>query len=303
MLFLTYNNKQHTDGFGSQLQRIISIFCLAKEYNCEYTHSGFHVIEYQGLLSLENNTTTDTFIKRANELFMLPSSNVNTFSKIENITFITHELLEYWRSKAKDDNILLRITYAHRYLDSNTHIFSHLPTYPWITNESNDGIVNIAVHIRRGELFLVDSDRMLPDQYFYDVITKLIDILKCSNKQYKLTIYTEKPTKTTYISPKHPGICERFQDIRLIHPEQTDLQIFRNIPDICYKINTDPFETFIELVNSDILVCSLSSFSYSAALLKRNGKVLIPKNKFWHGSLPTWIDTGDTNNLMQLYNK
>ena len=288
MLYLTYNNTAHMDGFGSQLQRMLSVYCVAKETGAGYIHSGFHDIQYQGLKCLEENKTDDEFVATANRLFKMEGCDeVPSFDEVVLIDYLTRDVLDVWLATTR--NILLRITYAHRLLDAEPEIFRHAPTFPWLSSSTRS--IQIAVHIRRGELFLVDSDRMLPNEYYYGVMQQLHQMFSKSNQSHQFTIYTEQPTKRTEVSPQHPGIWNRFEANKVISPEQTDLSMFMNIPNTRFKINTDPFETFIEMVNSDILVCSLSSFSYTAALLKKEGHVLIPKKRFWHGSMPHWLDT------------
>jgi len=290
MLYLTYNNTAHMDGFGSQLQRMLSVYCVAKEVGCGYIHSGFQDIQYQGLKCLEENKTDAEFVATANRLFKLEGDNTPRFDEVVLVEYLTREVLTRWLLDVASTKrtVLLRITYAHRLLDAEPEIFRHAPVFPWVSQKPAP--LQIAVHIRRGELFLVDSDRMLPNEYYYGVMQQLRQMLGDSNRDHEFTIYTEQPTKRTEVSPQHPGIWNRFEANKVISPEQTDLSIFANIPNTRFKINTDPFETFIEMVNSDILVCSLSSFSYTAALLKKHGHVLIPKRRFWHGSMSHWLD-------------
>ena len=297
MLYLTYNNTAHMDGFGSQLQRMLSVYCVAKETGAAYIHSGFHDIQYQGLKCLEENKTDDEFVATANRLFKMEGVDaVPSFDEVVLVDYLTRDVLDKWLSAAADKSVLLRITYAHRLLDAEPEIFRHAPAFPWVSPYPRVSAyprqpIQIAVHIRRGELFLVDSDRMLPNEYYYEVMKQLHQMFSKSNQSHQFTIYTEQPTKRTEVSPQHPGIWNRFEANKVISPEQTDLSMFMNIPNTRFKINTDPFETFIEMVNSDILVCSLSSFSYTAALLKKEGHVLIPKKRFWHGSMAHWLDT------------
>jgi hypothetical protein len=90
---------------------------------------------------------------------------------------------------------LLRITYANRLLDVEPDIFRHIPVYPWISVEPRADPVKIAVHIRRGELFVIDSQRMLPNEYYYRIMEQLHQMLKASNTPHEFTIYTEQPTR------------------------------------------------------------------------------------------------------------
>jgi hypothetical protein len=47
-----------------------------------------------------------------------------------------------------------------------------------------------------------------------------------------------------------------------------------------FHIDEDVIKTFIDLINADILFSGFSSFSYSAAILRRKGIVIYCK--FWH---------------------
>ena len=53
MIILTYDVNE-TDGFGSSLQRLISIYCICKKFNFKYLHKD---ISYQGIKALEKMKT------------------------------------------------------------------------------------------------------------------------------------------------------------------------------------------------------------------------------------------------------
>ena len=48
---LTYD-RDVVDGFGSSLQRLISIYCICRKYNLKYVHTFFKDISYQGIKAL-----------------------------------------------------------------------------------------------------------------------------------------------------------------------------------------------------------------------------------------------------------
>jgi hypothetical protein len=298
MLYLTYDNTSHKDGFASQLQRVVSIYCLAKEFGCEYIHSPFLDIEYQGLLALENNEKSENFVKKANEIFTLKSTSVPlALVEIVKMTYFSKEVFDRLLSESINKNIVISILYAHKYTDTCVSVFRHLPTF-FSAKPMNRESLQIAVHIRRGELFVVDSERLLPNEYFLYVMNVLRLLLQ--DRPHTFTVYTEKPTAARLISPHSHGMCERFVENRFLHPDQTDLRPFENFQNTVCKVNTDPFEAFQDMCQADILVCSLSSFSYTAALLNTQGIVLMPKKRFWHASLPTWIDTESETDLLNL---
>lgn len=303
MLYLSYWNTKHTDGFGSQLQRIISIYAIAKYFHLDYIHSGFSAIDYQGLQSLEANQSDPSFAEKANLLFFLQSTALpREFDEVFYEDYLTDENFEQYLQLSESKDILLQIAHAHTFVDNKPHILQILKTcniYPWIDTQVKEPL-QIAVHIRRGELFLVESQRMHPNEYFFQCMNVIEILLKQMNIPHKFTIYTEVSTKITEVTANHPGMAWGISTPVLLSPEQNNLSIFSSFSNVSYKINTDPFETFQELVNSDILICSVSSFSYSAALLKKKGLVLMDKKKFCHGSLPSWIDTGRQEDIQKI---
>jgi len=118
--------------------------------------------------------------------------------------------------------------------------------------------LNIAVHIRRPN----PHDNRLdgantPNDVYLDIIEKL-------RNQHSL----ENPLFHIYSQG-----------------EEEDFQKIYQGDDILLHINTPLEKTFVPMVLADILVCSRSSLSYSAALLSDGTIYYLP---FWHPPLPSW---------------
>jgi len=299
MLYLTYDNNKHTDGAGSQLQRIISIYMIAKYYNIGYIHTPIRHLDYQGLKCLEANTPDLRQIDMYNNLFNLDGHINPSIDDTYEILSITHDILMQY--KDTDKNILLKITYGHNLIDNNTEIFNNIPELNWVSKSLSKPL-DIAVHVRRGELFVVDSYRMLPNSYYIDCMKSLKTILDTNNIPFVFHLYTEIATKNVHITPSHHGIMNRTTDIITIRPEDSHIEDFKCFDSIQYHINECPIETLRNLTNSDILLASCSSFSYVAAILKPKGVVLF--HPFWHSLSKKWIPTysGDDiiNNTQQI---
>ena len=54
---------------------------------------------------------------------------------------------------------------------------------------------SIGIHVRRGELYVVESHRMLPNHFYIDNCNKIIEILNNKNIPFKIELYTEIPDK------------------------------------------------------------------------------------------------------------
>jgi hypothetical protein len=287
MLYLTYNNNGFTDGAGAQIQRIISIYLVAKYYKLGYIHSKLLRMSYQGAKCLENNEEDSTQIERYNSLFTLPSSVDNiTFDRTYSSEHLSEELIN--NLKGGDGNTLLSVIFAHGLVDRKPELLLQSFTLPWIQPLNIVPIV-IAVHVRRGELFVVDSDRMLPNSYYINCMKTLSQLFIEANVPYEFHLHTEIISKPTLVTPTHHGITERIKTPVLIKPEDNHIEEFSVIPNIKYRINEDPVETLKALSSANILLASRSSFSYVAAILSSRASGVVLFHPFWHSLSPAWI--------------
>ena len=125
----------------------------------------------------------------------------------------------------------------------------------------------IALHIRRGDIVSKGGvalkhfeSRYLPNSYYIKVLKKvLIDV----ESECNICIYSQ-------------GKSNDFQEI---------INSFGQ--DICLKLDISAEEAFLDMVNADYLITSLSSFSYKAALFS-SAKVYCP-DTFWHIAPKEWV--------------
>lgn len=151
----------------------------------------------------------------------------------------------------------------------------------------NPELINIALHIRRGDIVQDGSlkkaqlkNRWLDNSYYFsvlDIVMKLLD-----GKNVKIYIFTQ-------------GKDDEFQE-------------FQRYGQVELCNNMSAMDSFLHMVKADILITSRSSFSYKPALLSYGIKIC--PNNFWHGypELEEWIvadEKGYMNNnmLKEMINK
>jgi hypothetical protein len=295
MLYLTYNNSLLTDGAGAQLQRIISIYLITKGLNLKYIHSPLHYLLYQDLQSLENNKADDKQMEDYNTLFNIPSDTLPekylTFcDNLDNSKLDYYLKLSYERKK----DILLKITFAHDFIDSNIYLIENPLPYPWIQTKVEYPI-KIGVHIRRGDLFIIDSNRMLPNEYYINCMKALSKILDKNAIHHEFHIYTEELTAPLHLTSSHFGIGEKIKKDTILYPDTTFKDLFKDFQNLSFHINEYPVKTLQDLTNSDILLASRSSFSYIAGIMKKKGCILF--HPFWHKLGEKWIVTRNENDI------
>lgn len=276
MLYLTYYTG-HNDGFGAQYQRILGIYSLCKKYNVQYYHTKLEDIEYQGLKALEKNANSNYFIEECNKRINIINKKIE-FSNIIELISITDEVLLNLKEKAKNTDILVKIRYPYNITDHVQNIY--LPCKNLYKTKINKNTkLTIGLHVRRGELYVVDSDRMLPNQYYIDNAIKIISICKRLNIEYSIELYTELPDSDIIVTGKHPGINNRISESVIISKDKHKIHEFDVLPNLQKYINEELLVTFDRMVNCDILIASKSSLSTCASYLKKGMTIY---HKFWH---------------------
>ena len=177
-------------------------------------------------------------------------------------------------------------SYADKCLDVNKMAFNIPIELHWVSTTISYPI-HVAVHIRRGELYVVDSERMLSNSYYVECMTALQELFNNAAIPFEFHIYTEVITKPTVITPSHHGIFNRISQAITLTPDDNKLDDFNIFTNLIYHINESPIKTLCDLTNSHVLLASRSSFSYVSSILKKRGVVLF--HPFWHSLSDSWI--------------
>ena len=297
---LTYANDKEMDGAGAQLQRIYGIYAVSRFLGTLYIHTPVEKIGYHGLEALEKNAPTDGFESRFNQLLKM----VSDVELPENA--IIHEMdlvnAEVIKAKADGNNEfhLFRIFLPYPICDNNPSVYKCVSKLSPFTNKKNK-LFRIAIHVRRGELFLIEQYRMLPNSYYTSTVLQIIKILSELSVEFVCELYTEAPSKKLTVAPGHYSINDKISQNTFLSPEMNSLDDFDVIPNLRKFVNGDPIEALEAMATADLLMMSRSSFSYVAAILNAEGIVIY--HPFWHSPLPEWIvatenDISDATKLL-----
>ena len=130
--------------------------------------------------------------------------------------------------------------------------------YYYSTNKPIINNIDIAIHIRRGDVNsenINTKNRYTPNDYYI----KIIKYLKNIYPNYNITIFSE-------------GNINDFYDLQNLN--------------ISFKLNYDLKKTFHSLVRAKVLVTSVSSLSFCAAVLNKNIIYVISNKqdrlKYWN---------------------
>ena len=214
------------DGFGAQYQAIMSgiAYCRFKNYN--YIHTPFKEIQHNGDIKSLNNFIGIPNLRSKNDI---------------NIDITEHYSGEVHRSSNPS-----------KYYTNDT--IALLRNYYYTTSKPVIEKVDIAIHIRRGDVNMNTPKRYTSNSYY----NKIIKFLNYKYPTYNIVIFSE-------------GNIEDFNEL--------------NGKNLLFKLNKSIEETFHSFVSAKILVTAKSSFSYSAAILNTNEIYYID---FWHKPLKNW---------------
>ena len=292
-VILTYDNRYNTDGAGAQLQRIYGTYAISKLVGASYLHSPLRRVDYQGFSALERNVTDPGYHRRFNDLFQIPSDVVSggDFHQVElpNIYMETPdqfvEMFDSGATNGKPILALLQVPYgiADQFPDCY-EVCKEIS--PFASSARAGCAVRVAIHVRRGELLVVESQRMLPNTYYVSVARDVMRALEALGIEYQLELHTEVAAGEFVVQPGYPGIPERVAQT-VITPDMCRLDEFDVLPNLVRFLNDTAIDCLRKLATADILIMSRSSFSYVAAILNRTGIMLY--HPFWHSPLSSWL--------------
>lgn len=286
---LTYANDKHTDGAGAQLQRIYGVYAISRSLKIPYIHSPLKRIDYHGLSALEHNSASAEVESEYNRVFQIPSDiELPERWSVHYMRDADSAVIMQLQSAAQNTGEfnLIRILYPYPITDQHPEMYNAIKVIsPFQHVRSN--VFRIAIHVRRGELFAIESHRMLRNSYYLSCALTFAYNFKKLEIPFVCELYTEVPSAKFVVTPQHHGIGDQIRGDMTIDPEANCIEDFDIIPNLARYVNTDPIETLRRMATADALVLSRSSYSYVAAIL--NGPGIIVYHPFWHSPLKDWL--------------
>lgn len=297
---ITRDNTILMDGAGSQLQRNYCTYALARFLNIAYIHSPLKEMSYQGLSALEKNEEDPNLTARYNKVFTIPSDiELPENARVHHVEKLDLNLFKLIQEEVKKDKYfhLIKTGFPYLITDQQPQMLDCVKQMSPFKSAPSP-LFRIAIHVRRGELFVVDSHRMLPNSYYITVVQNIIKVLNNVGIPFICELHTELPTNSLVVTLDHNrGIHKKIKELSMITKEMSKIEDFEVIPHLKKCINHDPIETIESMATADLLVISRSSFSYLAGILNKRG--LIVYHPFWHGAPPAWLNVHEKELLDQ----
>ncbi len=255
MIYLTYDINKNNDGMGAQYQRIIGIICIALYYNYEYVHTPIENMEH-----LDNND----YLEKIEDFFQIKNNfkNVNQYN-YDNIISLDNPSIydiESISNASSDINVLIKIFLPYNICENKIEIYEKgMPYLRKIMGKYEDNQVNIAIHVRRGDVSQTNNS------FRYTPLDDIINVIHSLKEKY---VHSNFHIFTQVNEHNQHEFDELIKDTSITLHE-----------------NEDQIETIKYLINSDVLIICKSSFSYLAGLYNNN---TVYYNNFWHKPLTNW---------------
>lgn len=262
-------NKILNHGLGSRVLKLINIIGYVSYLNKQghnyefvytpFSYEGFGEDFYHNQLHMYYHKSISNhrleYIELCKRWDDTLKYNGNIIYNLENFNNLTHLIHPKF-----DDSFGSSITEEEEFKHFNeTRLIRHKikKDFNLFPPQKKD-YIDIAIHIRRGDVGSHYPDRWIDDNYYLSVIDKLKE--KYKNTNFKITIYTQRKNF-------NHNLYDEYQ--------------------ISYDDETLDNEIWKKLIFSDVLVLGRSSYSYSAGILC-DGLVIYPKDKFFHPKLNDW---------------
>lgn len=302
-LALSYDGRA-ADGLGAQLQRIYSLYAVARSRGLAYVHSPVRQLLYQGLQAMVDRRLDDQLCARANAVFPMTSDPVDLARCVRvHISVPPQDALDRYAQAARDSGrpVLME---AHDLLylaDHVPRVYHALRPVSPFRGHRPGGPLQVCVHMRRGDRVASQDPRLQPNQFFVQLSRQIGAALQARGLPHRIRLHTELPAATYTLEPRREHMFIGLHAPVTVTPQQHRLDDFDHVPGLELVLNIGPVETLCEFATADVLVLSYSSFSYTGALLNPHGLVITGPPQPWprnfHQPLPDWLLTDDDGHL------
>lgn len=278
MLYITQIPNEGA-GIGHQMSNFISGVHASELFGVKYVYPGFCDKSWEEFLGFYQNSVNMKELKEQGyKVRFLSEFKYNDEEDLE----ITRQVIKSYGGRKIIFTISLDTFYANQY-EVIPYIKSRFESAPARKNDKlifNPSEVNIAVHIRRGDILKGQqtgevglTKRWLDMDYYESVVRQLTDLFKADeeqavNKKEDNLIKDINSKKGCHIYIFSEGDVESYR-------------VFEKYGKVTYCFDMSAMDSFLHMVRADYLVLSKSSFSYNPALLS-DGIRICPPN-FWHG--------------------
>jgi len=305
------NSSIRRDGYGAQIQRILSIKALANELGLRF--------QLNPIVSADDQVTQVPLPVRERECEILEINQYLAKICNEGLYSITELgdsstaadtralfrilIFNLCRRTGSSPSILIKMEDAYSFTQRNPDLYNNLDIGCSTNCEdpSRKREVTIHVHLRYAN-FALGTERYLDPEYYFKSLTSIVDSLELEGKKYRIILHSDFSDPEIIHQENQHQITQETSDylyhLNLVENDFTPNRIYLDtavsltkeisakFSNVEQRYNESTFEALIEMSSADYLVLSKSSFAFVAGVLNKNGKVFSPI--YWNRIPRAW---------------
>lgn len=246
-------------GIGHQMANWIAGYWFAQQFGLRFAHSPFSDSNWESFLGFsKGEVTADHLLKNGYQKVTLPLFDEFNTNEVE----LQKKIIVSYTNK----KVVFVAEQDQFYTDQFGVMKSIKKKFDTAPARINDRLIfntesfNIAIHVRRGDIVIGQENqnpnlllRWQGNDYFEKVLYNAVTNLK-TTKSIAIYLFSQGQKK--------------------------DFPEFEQFPNLHFCLDMNAQDSFLHMVNADLLITSKSSFSYKPALLN-NGIKICPQD-FWH---------------------
>jgi hypothetical protein len=302
-LTLGFDNSSGVDGTGAQIQRLLSVRCLAEFLDCDYQHKPILTVSVHPLDPFQSEAELKQYLVELNAIFYMPSSYSSATNEVFKrvTTLSSFELLKIsMKIFLFRDNINLSVLETYPATDSTPQILKRVGEVSHSFYKSqvyaNTSRYDVVVHYRQGVGgFAVypgqKLSRQLPLSYFIDLIHRIQDDIQ--HRTLNVCVLTDAPPGNMRYKILDSQIANwenapniEGGEMKIHGLSFSDLTQIPGI-EVEVRVGGNPIEALAIMSKAEKLLIGRSSLSYVGALLNADGEIFFPQD-FWHPPMRGW---------------
>lgn len=301
------NLSSQKDGYGAQIQRILSVKSLANSVHQSFT--------FNPLTEVEDQITQETLSRKAKreeishfnswlgDLLDSQEEAINSFYKIIQINSpfeLFYQSLRFCLlRKTKSFRIKFILENAYFMTNTNPNLYLSVVTPMNLTESNSYKMQKIHVHLRFVN-FSIGTFRSLNPDYYFKTLDRVTSKLDKAKIDYQIILHSD--FNSPFDDTKNRSITQMTKnhlfEMRLIDskdmPDKDILEAAFNLlntihdryRNVKFSKSETPLSSLQSMISADFLILSKSSFAFVAGILNRKGEIYSPE--YWINLPTSW---------------